>query len=140
MVTRRDGWEEEEEQSGEGRERRDEEELCQMTRTPCVNRTVGIMTYKPHPPPPLSHTVIKVQFGHLEGVGFAVPAAEAEHNDRLQLSLHDHLDHFEAAGWALGPALPSLLLTPRPPILKHGHGCLKVVFTEGALRREGEGL
>ena len=51
----------------------------------------------------------------------------------MQLSFHDHLDHLEAAGGALGPALPPSLLLPRPSILKRGHGRLEVVFTKVTL-------
>lgn len=77
-------------------------------------------------------TCVEVQFGHLKCVGLTVSPAETEHDDRLQLPLHDHLDHLEAVGASLSPSLASSASVP-PSSTKLRHGLLEVIFTEIAL-------
>lgn len=43
-------------------------------------------------------TAVEVQLGHLHGVGLALLLAEAEHDDRGKVTLHDHLHDLVAVG------------------------------------------
>lgn len=46
-----------------------------------------------------THTSVKIQFGHLQSIGFTLFLTEAENDDRLEVPLHDHLHYLEHAGW-----------------------------------------
>ena len=52
---------------------------------------------------------VEVKLCHLKGIGLALLFAEAEHDDRGETALHDHLDDLEDFAALGAPLHPSLL-------------------------------
>lgn len=49
-----------------------------------------------------THTSVKIQFGHLQSIGFTLLLTETEDDDRLEVPLHDHLHYLEHTGRTYG--------------------------------------